>query len=101
MLVVKDIVGNLRSHLQDNDVPPEPPNDDPFAVDGADGDSEGEPEAADAEGERDEEKWEEIVKGNNTAVEVPFMIPLPNKSAPEVLQGICDTLVKSRLWDFV
>ena len=101
VLVVPDIVGNLRSHFQDGlDVPPEvPPENDPFAVEGAEGDSEGEPEANDVDGERDEEKWQEIidkekVEGGTAAVEVPFMIPLPNKSAPEVLQGIQDILVK-------
>ena len=81
VLVVPDIVGNLRSHFQDGlDAPLEvPPEDDPFAVAGP-------------EGQRDEEKWKDIlykekVEGGSSAVEVPFMIPLPNKSAPEVLQG--------------
>ena len=94
VLVVPDIVGNLRSHFRDElDVPPEvPPDEDPFVAEGAEGDNEEEAEDDDAEGEHDEDKWKEIVEkekveGTNATVEVPFMIPLPNKSAPEVLRG--------------
>ena len=91
VLVVPDVVGNLKAFFQDDEAAPEVPvEEDAFAV-------EAEEEADD--GVRNEmARWEEIVRKEKVeggkVFEVPFMVPLPSKAAPVVLDGITEILTK-------
>ena len=98
VLVVPDIVGNLRAFFQEEGEAPEvPPEDDAFAMEGGEGDDEA-GEDDDDEVADEQAKWEEIVRKEKVdggkVLELPFMIPLPSKAAPVVLDGIAEILTK-------
>ena len=98
VLVVPDIVGNLKAYFQeDGDGLEVPLEDDAFIMEGGEGDDEA-GEADDDAVEDEMAKWEEIahkekVEGGKV-LELPFMIPLPSKAAPVVMDGITEILTK-------
>ena len=98
VLVVPDIVGNLKAFFQDEGEAPEVPLDgDAFAVEGGEGDDEAGDEEDEAAGD-ETAKWEEIVNKEKVegskVLELPFMVPLPSKAAPVVLDGVTEILTK-------
>ena len=98
VLVAPDIVGNLKAFFKDDEAAPEVPvEEDAFAMEGGEADEEAEEEADD--GARDEmARWEEIVRKEKVeggkVLELPFMVPLPSKAAPVVLDGVTEILTK-------
>ena len=98
VLVVPDIVGNLKAFFrEEGDAPEVPLEEDAFVVEGGEGDDEAGEDEDEAAGE-EMAKWEEIVRKEKIeggkVLELPFVVPLPSKAAPVVLDGITEILTK-------